>query len=71
MKGAKRVIAVDYLDYRLEHAKKINHVEVFNFAEYDDMGEYLKEITRGGADKVIDAVGMDGKKHRLNSWGKN
>jgi S-(hydroxymethyl)glutathione dehydrogenase/alcohol dehydrogenase len=44
---------------------------VFNFAEYDDMGEYLKEITRGGADKVIDAVGMDGKKHRLNSWGKN
>ena len=25
------------------------------------MGEHLKEITRGGADVVIDCVGMDGK----------
>ncbi|MBO1510329.1 zinc-dependent alcohol dehydrogenase [Metabacillus bambusae] len=65
MKGAKRVIAIDHLDYRLNHAKKMNSVEVFNFTEYPDMGEHLKEITQGGADVVIDCVGMDGKKSPL------
>jgi S-(hydroxymethyl)glutathione dehydrogenase/alcohol dehydrogenase len=62
MKGAKRVIAVDYLDYRLAHAKRTNKVEVYNFEQYDNMGNYLKEITHGGADVVIDCVGLDGKK---------
>ncbi|SET72382.1 S-(hydroxymethyl)glutathione dehydrogenase / alcohol dehydrogenase [Salinibacillus kushneri] len=61
-KGAERVIAVDYIPYRLEHAKKINNVETFNFAEDQDTGETLKEMTKGGADVVIDCVGMDGKK---------
>ena len=62
MQGAKRVIAVDYLDYRIHYAKKINNVEVFEFTKFPDMGEHLKEITHGGADVVIDCVGMDGKK---------
>jgi S-(hydroxymethyl)glutathione dehydrogenase / alcohol dehydrogenase len=61
LKGAKRVIAVDYIDYRLEHAKKTNKVETVNFEQHDNTGEYLWEITQGGADVVIDAVGMDGK----------
>ncbi|ASB87123.1 glutathione-dependent formaldehyde dehydrogenase [Bacillus sonorensis] len=65
MEGAKRVIAVDYLDYRLKQAKALNKVEVFDFTEYPDMGEHLKEITKGGADVVIDCVGMDGKKSPL------
>ncbi|WP_409304931.1 zinc-dependent alcohol dehydrogenase [Peribacillus sp. SCS-155] len=60
-KGAKRVIAVDYINYRLEHAKRTNKVEIVNFEQYENTGEYLKEITGGGADVVIDAVGMDGK----------
>jgi S-(hydroxymethyl)glutathione dehydrogenase/alcohol dehydrogenase len=60
-KGAKRIIAVDYINYRLEHAKKYNGVEVLNFQDYDNTGEYIKEITHGGADVVIDCVGMDGK----------
>ncbi|MDT8861068.1 glutathione-dependent formaldehyde dehydrogenase [Alkalihalobacillus sp. MEB130] len=64
-KGAKRVIAIDYLDYRLNHAKKTNNVETFDFTEFPDMGEHLKEITSGGADVVIDCVGMDGKKSPL------
>ena len=64
-KGAKRVIAVDYFDYRLNHSKKVNHTEVFDFTQYDDMGETLKELTKGGADVVIDCVGMDGKKSPL------
>ncbi|WP_096201080.1 zinc-dependent alcohol dehydrogenase [Bacillus sp. FJAT-45350] len=62
MKGATRVIAVDYVQYRLEHAKRTNNVEVFDFTQYKALGSHLKEITKGGADAVIDCVGMDGKK---------
>jgi S-(hydroxymethyl)glutathione dehydrogenase/alcohol dehydrogenase len=61
LKGAKRVIAVDYVNYRLQHAKRTNNVEIVNFEQYENTGSYLKEITKGGADIVIDAVGMDGK----------
>lgn len=60
-RGAKRIIAVDYIGYRLEHARKYNGVEVINFEDHDNTGEYIKEITHGGADAVIDCVGMDGK----------
>ncbi|HYE82947.1 MAG TPA: zinc-dependent alcohol dehydrogenase [Clostridia bacterium] len=59
--GADRIIAVDYIDYRLEHARRYNKVEALNFNDYDNTGEYIKEITHGGADVVIDCVGMDGK----------
>lgn len=59
--GAKRIIAVDNVKYRLEHAKKYNHVETINFEDFDNTGEYIKEITHGGADVVVDCVGMDGK----------
>ena len=67
MKGAKRVIATDNVPYRLQKAKQMNNVEVFNFDEYDDaeMGRFLREVTKGGADVVIDCVGMDGKKSTL------
>jgi len=61
LKGAERIIAVDYIDYRLEHARKYNGVETVNFTETHDTGRHLKEITRGGADVVLDCVGMDGK----------
>lgn len=58
--GAKRIIAVDYIDYRLKQAEKYG-AETVNFENYDNAGEYIKEITHGGADVVIDCVGMDGK----------
>ena len=61
LKGAKRVLAVDNVAYRLRHAHEQGHAEVFDFERFDNMGEYLKEITGGGADAVIDCVGMDGK----------
>ncbi|WP_433581033.1 zinc-dependent alcohol dehydrogenase [Paenibacillus amylolyticus] len=61
LKGAKRVIAVDYVDYRLVHAKRTNNVEIVNFEQDKNIGNTLKEMTKGGADVVIDAVGMDGK----------
>lgn len=59
-KGAKRIIAVDRVHYRLQHAHNYG-VEVLNFEEIDSVGEYIKEITHGGADVVIDCVGLDGK----------
>jgi S-(hydroxymethyl)glutathione dehydrogenase/alcohol dehydrogenase len=67
IKGAKRVIAIDNLPYRLNHAKKENNVETFNFEDFKDMGAHIKEITKGGTDIVIDCVGMDGKKSTLEA----
>ncbi|MCL6457043.1 MAG: alcohol dehydrogenase catalytic domain-containing protein, partial [Gorillibacterium sp.] len=62
-KGAKRVIAVDHLDYRLEHARVTNKVEVYNFKKMgDELEGHLQEITEGGADVVIDCVGLDSEK---------
>lgn len=61
MKGASRVMVVDPLSYRLEHAKRTNNVEIFKYDDYDNIGDHLHEITQGGADIVIDCVGMDGK----------
>ncbi|WP_158737420.1 zinc-dependent alcohol dehydrogenase [Alteribacillus sp. YIM 98480] len=60
MKGADRVIAVDQVPHRLEHAKRTNNVETYNFGEHDEIGSLLHENTKGGADVVIDCVGMDG-----------
>lgn len=70
MEGANRVIAVDHVGYRLDHAKKMNHVETFNFTQHDDMGLELKDLTGGGAEVVIDCVGMDGKKSPLEKVGQ-
>lgn len=69
LKGAKRVIAVDYVGYRLEHAKRTNNVEIVNFEEHSTVGSYLLEMTKGGADVVIDCVGMDGKMTDLEFLG--
>ncbi|GAB3060944.1 alcohol dehydrogenase catalytic domain-containing protein [Salinicoccus sesuvii] len=72
MKGASRVIAVDHNEVRLEHAKRTNNVETFNYKSYDDIGKHLHESTKGGAEVVIDCVGMDGEitvKDRIKSLG--
>lgn len=62
LKGAKRVIAIDHVPYRLNHAKKTNQVEIFNFKETDNLLGQLSELTGGGADVVIDCVGLDAEK---------
>ena len=61
LKGAERVIVIDNLEHRLNHAKKYNRAEVYNFSKEDNTGKLLHETTRGGADVVIDCVGMDGQ----------
>lgn len=38
--------------------------------DYDDMGEYIRVITKGGTDIVIDCVGMDGKKSTMEAIGQ-
>lgn len=61
MKGAKRVIAVDNVVHRLEHSAKKIGVETLNFDEVSHASKALKDMTSGGADVVIDCVGMDGE----------
>ncbi|WP_400246170.1 zinc-dependent alcohol dehydrogenase [Niallia sp. JL1B1071] len=70
MKGAKRVITVDNIPYRLNHAQKMNQVEIVNFDNHEDTGNYIKELSSGGADVVIDCVGMDGKKTPMEAIGQ-
>lgn len=66
-KGAARVIAVDHVDYRLEHARRTNRVETFNFEKIKDFDKYMLEITKGGAEVVIDCVGLDAKRSAMES----
>lgn len=59
IKGAKRVIGIDVLDYRLEKAKNSAKSEVLNFNS-GEVVEILREMTEGrGVDVCIDAVGME------------
>jgi S-(hydroxymethyl)glutathione dehydrogenase / alcohol dehydrogenase len=62
LKGAKRVIGIDVLDYRLKMAKKCAKSETLNF-NHVDTAEELREMTDGrGADICIDAVGMEAER---------
>lgn len=59
LKGAKRVIGIDILDYRLEVAKRCAKSEVLNAKEVNVIAA-LREMTEGrGADVCVDAVGME------------
>jgi S-(hydroxymethyl)glutathione dehydrogenase/alcohol dehydrogenase len=62
LQGAKRVIAVDPLDYRLNKAKEVNKVEVLN-AHDEHLMDRIREMTGGrGADVTIDAVGVEAER---------
>jgi S-(hydroxymethyl)glutathione dehydrogenase/alcohol dehydrogenase len=61
VKGAKRVIAVDVLPYRLNMAREICNSEIIN-AEKENAVDRIIEMTEGhGADVGIDAVGLEAK----------
>lgn len=65
IRGAKRVIGVDRLKYRLSRAVETCHSEVINADEVDPV-EAIIEMTNGhGADVVIDAVGMEADRNPL------
>jgi threonine dehydrogenase-like Zn-dependent dehydrogenase len=58
--GARRVIVVDYVEERLEFARRYNHVETVNPREVKDIIGHLKRLTDGrGPDVCIDAVGLE------------
>lgn len=66
LQGAGRVIGIDILPYRLEQARRSANSEVINAAEVDPV-EVLRELTEGrGADRVIDAVGMEAHRNLLD-----
>ncbi len=72
LRGAKRVIAVDIQDYRLETARRTANAETIN-ADKDDPVEAIRALTDGrGADVCVDAVGMEADRsiaHKLgNIW---
>lgn len=59
LRGAKRVIGVDILDYRLEIARKTAKSETIN-ASTTDAVQTIRDLTEGrGADVCVDAVGME------------
>lgn len=59
MRGAKQVIGVDILDYRLTTAQRSAKSETVNAQETDPV-EFIRSLTEGrGADVCIDAVGME------------
>lgn len=58
--GARRVIVIDRLDYRLEFAQKYAPCEAYNYQTMDDPVVFLKKTTDWmGADVCIDAVGAE------------
>ena len=66
--GAGRVIALDYLDYRLDMAKRVNNVDTINVSDEKEAIEKVRSMTGGhGADICIDAVGMEAKHSILES----
>lgn len=64
--GAKRVIAIDPLDYRLEKARLVNKVDTLNPHKVDVV-EAIREMTDGrGADVCVDAVGFEPERSFLD-----
>lgn len=58
--GARRVIAIDSVDYRLEFARRHNRAETIDFSKVRDPVARLQEMTDGrGPDVCIDAVGLE------------
>src|SRR5690606_33435911 len=58
--GARRVIVIDHLDYRLEFVRDYARSEAYIFREMRDPVLFIKSITDWlGADVCIDAVGAD------------
>lgn len=60
MFGAKRVIAIDIIEERLNMAEKYGKAEVIRTVDADEVYEKLMEMTNGrGPDCCIDAVGAE------------
>lgn len=66
LKGAGRVIGIDREDYRLERARSVAKSELLS-TQRDDIVQRLRDMTDGrGPDVVVDAVGMEAHRSRLD-----
>jgi S-(hydroxymethyl)glutathione dehydrogenase/alcohol dehydrogenase len=63
--GARRVIVIDHVEYRLNFARTYCPAEVYDFREIGDPVVFLKKVTDIGPDVCIDAVGADASG---NAW---
>ena len=54
--GAAKIICVDFSDYRLDYSKKSGATYIVN-PKNEDLVKAVKEITKVGADVVVDCVG--------------
>lgn len=62
LKGAKRVIGIDVLDYRLDMARKSAKSESLNYNK-GHVVDVLRDMTEGrGVDVCVDAVGMEAER---------
>ncbi|WP_437315154.1 zinc-dependent alcohol dehydrogenase [Sorangium sp. So ce385] len=58
--GARRVIAIDSIGYRLDFARRYNQAETLDFTKVPDVVSVLRDMTDGrGPDVCIDAVGLE------------
>jgi threonine dehydrogenase-like Zn-dependent dehydrogenase len=65
-RGAGRVLGIDRVPERLAMAAR-HGVETIDFETVDDVPELVSELTEGrGADRVIDAVGMEASGSRID-----
>lgn len=66
LRGAKRVIGLDVVDYRLEAARRTANSETLHVNK-DDVVEAIREMTDGrGADVCVDAVGLEAERTTLD-----
>ncbi|WP_285269046.1 zinc-dependent alcohol dehydrogenase [Kaistella rhinocerotis] len=66
--GARRVIVIDHLEYRLDFVAKYAQCEAYNFKSIGDPVVFIKTQTDSlGADVCIDAVGCEAKGNRMNT----
>lgn len=69
LKGAKRVIALDFLEYRTDMAKKCG-ADVIVIKNEKEAIEHVRFMTEGrGADLCVDAVGMEANYGLLEKLG--
>jgi threonine dehydrogenase-like Zn-dependent dehydrogenase len=66
--GARRVIVIDQVHYRLEFARDYAPCEVYDFNELEEPVQFIKMTTDWlGADVCIDAVGAEAAGRALSS----
>ena len=54
LKGAKRIIGIDAVPFRLNRAKEMLGIEVINFKEVSDIPKKIHEMVPGGLDRALD-----------------